>query len=261
MKWFFEEDKTSGVITGHEHIRSDHKPTDKYELPTNAMIFCLGKWDLVLNELYRTNLILDKLPRFCGTSPVYQIEGVKDWCFLHGGVGAPVIADTIETLRAFGVKKLVLVGLAGGFGKDVNIGDIILPEKVLSEEGTSLHYGFENWTNIVSYDANALKRHLEKKYKVFTNPTITTDAVYRQTFYKENLWRSYGCIAVDMEASAFVNLCKFYDLEHSVVLRVSDKHPMNEDEPKWKFGAKMDYRREFLSSIIDFFTKDGNVNV
>jgi len=253
MKWFFEEDKTAGVITGSGHIRSAHKPVDKFELPNNAMIFCLGKWDVVLQELYKTNLILEKLPRFCGTSPVYQIEGVNDWCFLHGGVGAPVIADTIETLRAFGVKKLVLVGLAGGFGEDVQIGDIVLPNKILSEEGTSRHYGFGDWTDVDFAEKKRLHTCLKKKYKVKETSTVTTDAVYRQTFFKEELWRKQGCVAVDMEASAFVNICKYFGLEYSVVLRISDKHPLTEDAPKWEFGAKLDYRREFLSTIIDFY--------
>ncbi len=255
MKWFFKEDETEGVITGQEHIRSAHKPVEKFDLPKNAMIFCLGKWDAVLQEIYKTNLILEKLPRFCGTSPVFQIEGVKDWCFLHGGVGAPVIADTVETLRAFGVEKLVLVGLAGGFGEGTQIGDIILPKKILSEEGTSLHYGFKNWTSVHSADAKALQKCLMKKYNVSDAATVTTDAVYRQTFFKEDLWRKLGCVGVDMEASAFVNLCKYYGLDYTVVLRVSDKHPMSEKEKKWEFGAKMDYRREFLSSIIDFYIK------
>lgn len=255
MKWFFEEDKTEGVITGEEHIRSSHKPVDKYELPKNAMIFCLGKWDIVLQELYKTKMIMERLPRFCGTSPVFQIEGVEDWCFLYGGVGAPVIADTIETLRAFGVEKMVLVGLAGGFGDGISIGDIVLPEKIWSEEGTSIHYGFEGWTDVKSADAEGLRMCLSKKYNVLNSATVTTDAVYRQTFFKEDLWRKMGCVGVDMEASTFVNLCKYFGIEYDVILRVSDKHPNSPTQPKWEFGAKMDYRREFLSSIINFFIK------
>lgn len=255
MQWFFKEDKTAGVITGAEHIKSSHKPVDKFDLPKNAMIFCLSKWDMVLQENYKTKVLLEKLPRFCGTSVVYGIEGCEDWCFLHGGVGAPVIADTVETLRAFGVKKLVLVGLAGGFGEEVNIGDIILPNKILSEEGTSIHYGFKDWTSLQCADSESLSKCLKSKYNVFHKPTVTTDAVYRQTFFKEDLWRKLGCVGVDMEASAFVNLCKYFNLDYCVVLRVSDKHPLTENSPKWEFGAKLDYRKDFLTSVINFYTK------
>ena len=42
-----------------------------------------------------------------------------------------------------GIENVVSVGMIGGYSKLINVGDIIIPPLVYSEEGTSLHY-FEN---------------------------------------------------------------------------------------------------------------------
>ncbi len=42
-------------------------------------------------------------------------------------------------------------------------------------------------------------KHIENSVSF---PIVSTDAVYRQTFYKENLWRDKGAVGVDMETAA-----------------------------------------------------------
>lgn len=84
--------------------------------------------------------------------------------------------------------------------------------------------------------------------------TVTTDAPYRQTYHKEALWREMGCAAVDMEASAFVNLCRYYGKKCAVALMVSDRHPLYEGAPPWQWGnadfAELQHR--FITSCAAF---------
>ncbi|MFQ7750105.1 MAG: hypothetical protein ACLRJV_23530 [Eubacteriales bacterium] len=68
--------------------------------------------------------------------------------------------------------------------------------------------------------------------------TVTTDAVFRQTYFKETLWREMGCVGVDMEASAFVNVCNYYGKKNTVLLLASDKHPLSPEEPAWEWGGE-----------------------
>ena len=49
-------------------------------------------------------------------------------------------ADTLETLHALGVKNVISVGMIGAFVKQMQIGDIVIPDRAYVEEGTSLHY-------------------------------------------------------------------------------------------------------------------------
>lgn len=239
MPWFDREDNTKPIIEPRKQIASKYPGMEIPELPARAVVFCMGKGMTVLKAHFPCFQIMEKLPGFITHSEVLGVEGVKDICFLHGGYGAPAIACTIETLHVLGVKEVFMVGLCGGFGTGLSVGDIMLPQKIWSEEGTSLHYlenpGFAEVTPLDSFDGSeAFFR--DRGYHVFRDATVTTDALYRETFRKEQLWRDLGCAAVDMEASAMVNVCNFHGMKNAVILMVSDRHPMNEGSPDWQWG-------------------------
>ena len=82
--------------------------------------------------------------------------------------------------------------------------------------------------------------------------TVTTDAVYRQTFYKEARWRSLGYAGVDMEASAAVSVCGYYGMGSAVALMASDKHPLEPGAPAWAWGNEnfAEKRDRFLEAGI-----------
>lgn len=239
MQWFFPDDKTAPVIQAGPHIQSKYPGMDMPTLPERAVVFCLGRGLPQLQQDYPTQLLMEKLAGFITHSPVVQVEGHPGVCFVHGGYGAPQAVCTVESLHALGVKELLLVGLCGAFAPGVEVGQVLLPPQIWSEEGASLHYrqeqGFVQVPSPRLEEAAALLEGAGLPVKVL--PTATTDAVYRQTFRKEALWRELGCAAVDMEASAVATVCGCYGMACTVALLVSDKHPMAEGEPAWKWGG------------------------
>jgi hypothetical protein len=56
------------------------------------------------------------------------------------GFGAPTAVMTLEELAAFGIKKFVNLGAAGGLQQNMNIGDIVICDRAIRDEGTSHHY-------------------------------------------------------------------------------------------------------------------------
>ena len=56
------------------------------------------------------------------------------------GIGAPAACVVLEGLIAFGVKRFVSVGFAGSLQPDLRIGDIVVCDKAIRDEGTSYHY-------------------------------------------------------------------------------------------------------------------------
>ena len=223
MPWFDREDHSKPVIDPQKQIASKYPDMEIPELPVRAVVFCMGKGMPVLKEHFSCHQIMEKLPGFITHSEVLGVEGMKDICFLHGGYGAPAIVCAIETLHVLGVKEVFLIGLCGGFGEELSVGDILLPQKIRSEEGTSMHYlessGFAEVTPPVSSDGMEVFFR-DIGYHVFRDSTVTTDAVYRQTFRKEQMWRDMGCVAVDMEASAMVNVCNLHGMKNAVILMV-----------------------------------------
>lgn len=178
--------------------------------------------------------------------PVWKLD--EKICFLDGGRGAPQAVDTIETLAVLGVKRVVTVGMCGGFSEQVAVGDILVPDKAFVEEGTSLHY----------YEQIDFARPDEQLFEQLQNipeakvlPIVTTDAVYRQTFYKEQLWREKGAVAVDMETSALWSVGKFLGLQVASVLMISDCHPLREGEPAWEWKMTMEMRRRLFKRVME----------
>ena len=83
-------------------------------------------------------------------------------------------------------------------------------------------------------------------------PIVSMDAVYRQTFYKENLWRLKGCVGVDMETSALYSVGSYLGLHVVSASMVSDRHPLSEADGTWEWGMTKELRRRMLWQVIDF---------
>lgn len=255
MQWFFEEDNTSPVFTAEQHAHSGHIRTDVVSLPRRGVAFCLGRGLPVLQERFETRTIMDELPGFIAHSPVYAVDGDDSVCFFDGGRGAPQAGCYVETVHALGVEELLVVGLCGAFGEDINVCDVLLPERLLIEEGTSHHYSVSPeyavpnspWPNETMADFLT-----ERGFTVKHRDIVTTDVPYRQTYYKEALWRGRGFSGVDMESSAIVSVCNYYGMMCTVALMASDKHPLSPDSPPWAWG-NVDFkgrRDDFIEACI-----------
>ena len=247
--WFYKNDKTRPVITADEHVESIHGKKNTTRFPKTAVLLYMKGLDYI-KERYEIELLTDYFPRFLNACPVYKIRGHNDICFLDGGRGAPQAADTMETLKVLGVENVVSVGMVGGYSELVNTGDIIIPFLAYSEEGTSLHY----------YEHKEYYKPNKELYKMVTefveeckqHPIVSTDAIFRQTFYKENLWRKKGAVGVDMETSTLFSVGNYLDLDVVAMLMVSDVHPLNENDKKWSWEITVEMRKNIIYKAIDF---------
>lgn len=250
--WKYPDDNTRAVITAKEHIQSGHNPQNLC-LPQTAVLFYMHSGEEYLRKNYPTHLLCEKLPRFLRGCPVYRFDLDNHFCFLDGGRGAPQAVDTLETLAALGVKTIVTVGMFGAFGENVNSGDIIIPNKAFVEEGTSLHY-----YDFIEYSVpspSLYQRAVKEITSAKSFPIVSTDAVYRQTFLKEQLWREKGAVGVDMETSALFSVGSFLDLDVVSVLIASDKHPLREEDPAWAWTMTQETRHQFFEQVLQFVRK------
>ena len=243
--WKFKNDNTPAIINAKKHIASSHSnKIDK--LPKTAILFFMRGGIEYTTKHYKTKKISNHFPRSLNSCPVYKIKN-SDICFLHGGYGAPQAVDTIETLAALYVKNIITIGMFGTFSSNVNSGDILIPNKAFSEEGTSLHY-YEN-AEFFEPDAMLLEKVTGFINNSYNFPIVSTDAVYRQTSFKEELWRSKGAIGVDMETSAIYSVSKYLGLNSISIIIASDKHPLNENEKSWKWTMTEKQRKDLFKKM------------
>ncbi len=228
--WCLPDDHSKAVITAAEQIHSAHREC-RLRLPETAIVFFMSKGTDYLCRHYSAVELAEPFPRFLNRCPIWEIPEFQV-CFLDGGRGAPQAADTVETLATLGVKNVVAVGMFGAFDEKVQVGEILTPQKAFVEEGTSLHY----YGSIdVSYPDQGLFDMAASSLQVNTYPIVSTDAVYRQTFRKEQMWREEGAVGVDMETSAVFSVSRHLGLRAAALLMASDIHPVSPDAPKWEW--------------------------
>ena len=140
------------------------------------------------------------------------------------GAGAPAAVLLLEELIAFGVRYFVSIGTAGTLQKDVRVGDLVVCDRAIRDEGTSHHYLEHSKYACASTEMTGkIVRCLEKlrqKHTVGTSWTI--DAPFRETVAEARQYQREGVAAVDMEASALFAVAQYRDVEMGAAFVISD---------------------------------------
>lgn len=255
--WFNSSDNSKAIISAQNHINSSHVNNNcNIKLGNTTLLFETGVAIPYIEENYDTSVFIDKLPGFLYNPKCLKLKNHKHINLLQGGYGAPAAVDILETIIAMGTKRVVIFGMCGGIGKDLDVGDIVIPTEVIREEGTSYHY-LESDVNSKP-DIGLL--HETKKFfnihydrNTVLGKTVSTDAVYRQTLNKEMRWRKDGILGIDMESSALLAVCSYYKIPAVSILIVSDKHNLNEKE-NWNWGSESfnAHRKKAIDLCIKF---------
>lgn len=254
MNWMLSEDRTEPIITAQKHIASSHGGFAG-TLPETCVVFEIGMALGYLKSKYRTKTLCDRLPCFLENPVCLSVKEIPNVCFTRGGYGAPAAVDTLETVRALGVRRVIVVGMCGGFSPDFHVGDVVIPSRCRCEEGTSFHYCVN--PEYAAPDQALFERavsHYSGFFCVHTDDVVTSDAVYRQTPAKEALWRETGAIGVDMESSALLSVSRYYNMPAVSILLCSDRHPVPGESGDWQWGKKdfKQQRENFVRQAVTF---------
>ena len=140
------------------------------------------------------------------------------------GFGAPVAVTLSEVLIAAGVNRIINIGVAGTLQKHIDIGDIVVCEKAIRDEGTSYHY-LEPDTYAYPHPelTDHIKTILDKNgTEYFIGPSWTIDAPYRETIAEVVKYQEEGVLTVEMEASALFALGTHRNVEVGSIFTISD---------------------------------------
>jgi uridine phosphorylase len=138
--------------------------------------------------------------------------------------GSVMTALKMEELIELGVKEFVIAGWAGAIQPDLHVGDIIVCDRAVRDEGVSHHY--LKPAKYVSADKTLVKelstyaKKLGIPAKVGT--TWTTDAPFRETAEEVKAYSRKGILTVEMEAATVFSLAKYYDIKAAAVFVISD---------------------------------------
>ncbi len=162
-----------------------------------------------------------------GFFDLYQIApGGRTSLTLAGPfLGAPQAVMGLEKIIALGAERIWILGWCGSITPDLRIGDLVIPTKALSDEGTSRHYPVGRRRSKTDKKLNqVLMKALSMEGHPYHLGTLwTTDAPYRETPKKILGFRQRGAIAVEMEMSALMRVALYRGVRLAGILVVSDE--------------------------------------
>lgn len=221
------------VITPEEHAEYRRSMSDGDEpAPPQAVILCYSRGLMdYLTETFDGRSI----DHYYGDLYVFDDTGERVGVVGNFGIGAPTTAMLVEELVADGVETFLSIGFAGCLDESVEMGEFIVCERAIRDEGTSHHYlepaKFAHASeSLLEETARLLAARDEPFHR---GPSWTIDAVYRETVPEVERYADDGVLTVEMEAAAVFAVAVYRGVEAGAMFVVSDYLGPAEWEPKF----------------------------
>lgn len=151
---------------------------------------------------------------------------------MASGMGMPSIGIySYELYKFYDVDKIIRVGSAGAYTKDLNLYDLILVNGCYSESSyAKTQNGCED--NIM-YASDTMNLVIKQTAENLNIPITIANVHSSDVFYKDNnnfkeLYQKYGCLAVEMESFALFHNANILNKRAACILTVSDSLVTNE---------------------------------
>jgi len=140
------------------------------------------------------------------------------------GIGAPAATAVLEQLAALGTTAMVSIGTAGSLQRDLALGDLVLCEAAVRDEGVSHHYLPPGRLAAAPAEMTAaLGTVLRRSGLAFrTGVSWTIDAPYRETVEEARHYQAEGVLCVEMEAAALFAVAQVRGLRLASAFVISD---------------------------------------
>ena len=165
--------------------------------------------------------------------PIYILEyqNIKITLFV-AGISGPWISTDIEELSGNGVDTFIIFGNCGVLDKSIEDCSIIIPNRAYRDEGISYHYLPDSeYVELDNKYIDLFKDILKKyKFEYTEGATWTTDAFYRETKEKIDMYKNKGAICVEMEGASIAAVCKYKKLNYFTFYYAGD----NLDSDEWE---------------------------
>ncbi len=161
-----------------------------------------------------------------GENPIkiYQFSDGSNTLIVHGYVGCPACAANLDLFNAYGSKKVMFCGGGGVLDKNIEVGQLLLVDGAIRDEGFSYHYlpaGRIVDANKVVNDKVA--KYLDKhKINYLRGLVWTTDAIFRETKDKIATRKQEGAKIVEMEQAGCLAVAKVRGFDYAAIIYGGD---------------------------------------
>ena len=152
---------------------------------------------------------------------------------MASGMGMPSMGIySYELFKFYDVDRIIRVGSAGAYTKDLNLYDIVLVEGSYSE---STYAKTQNGCldNILysNKELNSLIEEIAKNNNIKVHKGIvhSSDVFYKENNNFQELLEKYGCLCAEMESFALFHNANIFNKQATCLLTISDSLVTHEE--------------------------------
>lgn len=188
----------------------------------------------------------------------------KEVILVKCGAGKVHAARTTQILiDNFNIDYIINVGTAGGLNNDIEIGDIVIAEKLVQhdyditagghEKGYVSHTGkyFECDKKLIERSKDTINS-LNENFKAVVGLIATGDIFVQDINVKNSIKEEFDADCVEMEGAAIAQVCTLDEIPFIVIRAISDK-PNGNNGVDFEKYLEMACKR--YAKFIDIFLK------
>ena len=141
-----------------------------------------------------------------------------------GYVGCPACAGNLDLFHAMGITKVMFCGGGGVLDKNIEVGQILVVDGAIRDEGFSYHY-IEPSRYIYTKPevTEKIVQYLEdNSISYLRGLTWTTDAMFRETEDRIALRKAEGAKIVEMEQAGCIAVAQFRGFDYGALIYGGD---------------------------------------
>lgn len=155
----------------------------------------------------------------------------KEFLLVRGGVGKVNASRVCQIITdEFDLDFIINVGSAGGLNENLNIGDIVLGEKLVQHDFDVTAFGREKGFipetgKFFESDTNLLEKCKNIKInnqKIILGNIASGDIFLTDTNLKEKIKQVFNASCVEMEGAAIAQVCTLNNIPFLVIRSISD---------------------------------------
>ena len=160
------------------------------------------------------------------------------------GIGGPSAAIAVEELSRIGVKTMIRIGSCGALQRGVKVGELIIAQGAVRDEGTSCTYMDLSYPAVPDYSVMLTILECAKKleYTHYCGIIRSHDSFYTDREEEiDDYWSRRGVLAADMETAALFVVGGLRGVKTGSILNVVTEleAPLEESINQYVSGERM----------------------
>lgn len=141
-----------------------------------------------------------------------------------GYVGCPACAGNLDLFHAMGITKVMFCGGGGVLDKNIEVGQILVVDGAIRDEGFSYHYiEPAKYIYTDSEVTGKIVGYLEEnEISYIRGLTWTTDAIFRETHDRIAQRKEEGAKIVEMEQAGCIAVAQFRGFDYGALIYGGD---------------------------------------